>query len=185
MLPTFPSRYWSTIGLPGVFSLAGWSPRIRTGFLVPRPTQVLQSMHARCPYGTVTLCGRNFQIRSGSCMLSLLGALQPRHVLERTGLGSAPFARHYSGYRLFLSLPQGTKMFQFPWFAPSIRMVTGLQPAGLPHSDVRGSFPVCRSPRLFAAYHVLPRLRKPRHPPFALISFPFLAAITAAINQRN
>ena len=52
--------YWSTIGLPGVFSLAGWSPRIRTGFLVPRPTQVVPSTHARCPYGTVTLCGRCF-----------------------------------------------------------------------------------------------------------------------------
>ena len=50
-------------------------------------------------------------------------------------------------------------------------MVTGLQPAGLPHSDMRGSIPVCGSPRLFAAYHVLPRLRKPRHPPFALLSF--------------
>ena len=39
VLFTFPSRYWSTIGLPGVFSLAGWSPRIRTGFHVSRPTQ--------------------------------------------------------------------------------------------------------------------------------------------------
>ena len=36
---------------------------------------------------------------------------------------------------------------------------------------MRGSFPVCRSPRLFAAYHVLPRFRKPRHPPFALTLF--------------
>ena len=105
---------------------------------------------------------------------SLCQALQPRHVRKRTGLGSTPFARHYSGYRLFLSFPQGTKMFQFPWFAPSSQMVTGLQPAGLPHSDIRGSIPVCKSPRLFAAYHVLLRLRKPRHPPFALNSFPFL-----------
>ena len=40
MLPTFPSRYWSTIGLPGVFSLAAWSPQIQTGFHVSRPTQV-------------------------------------------------------------------------------------------------------------------------------------------------
>lgn len=47
--------------------------------------------------------------------------------------------------------------------------VTGLQPAGLPHSDIRGSNLVCRSPRLFAAYHVLLRLWEPRHPPYALI----------------
>ena len=50
-------------------------------------------------------------------------------------------------------------------------MVTGLQPAGFPHSDMRGSIPVCGSPRLFAAYHVLLRFRKPRHPPFALLLF--------------
>lgn len=49
--------------------------------------------------------------------------------------------------------------------------MTGLQPAGLPHSDIPGSKPVCGSPGLFAAYHVLPRLLKPRHPPFALLSF--------------
>ena len=33
-----------------------------------------------------------------------------------------------------------------------------LQHSGLPHSDIRGSIRVCRSPRLFAAYHVLLRL---------------------------
>ena len=49
--------------------------------------------------------------------------------------------------------------------------VTGLQPAGLPHSDIRGSIRVCQSPRLFAAYCVLHRLQEPRHPPYALIYF--------------
>ena len=39
VLFTFPSRYWFAIGLPGVFSLAGWAPRIRTGLHVSRPTQ--------------------------------------------------------------------------------------------------------------------------------------------------
>ena len=58
---------------------------------------------------------------------------------------------------MFLSLPAGTKMFQFPAFAPAVQ-VTGLQPAGFPHSDIRGSTRVCQSPRLFAAYHVLLRL---------------------------
>ena len=41
---------------------------------------------------------------------------------------------------------------------------------GLPHSDILGSKRVCRSPRLFAAYHVLHRLPVPRHPPCALSS---------------
>ena len=39
VLFTFPSRYWFTIGLTGVFSLTGWCPQIQTGFLRPRPTQ--------------------------------------------------------------------------------------------------------------------------------------------------
>ena len=51
--------------------------------------------------------------------VALCRLLQPRHVRKHIGLGSAPFARHYSGYRFFLSSPPGTKMFQFPGFAPS------------------------------------------------------------------
>ena len=42
---------------------------------------------------------------------------------------------------------------------------------GLPHSEIHGSNLVCKSPRLFAAYHVLRRLQEPRHPPYALIYF--------------
>ena len=61
-------------------------------------------------------------------------------------------------------------MFQFPSFALTMS-VTHLQCAGLPHSDITGSIPVCSSPVLFAAYHVLRRLQKPRHPPFALVTF--------------
>ena len=96
--------------------------------------------------------------------------LQPRHVRKHIGLGSSLFDRHYWGNRLFLSSPPGTKMFQFPGFAQLIA-VHGLQPCGLPHSDMSGSRPVCGSPDLFAAYHVLLRLPKPRHPPYALLLF--------------
>ena len=69
------------------------------------------------------------------------------------------------------SLPAGTKMFQFPAFASLIRGIAGLQPAGLSHSEIRGSRDICSSPRLIAAYHVLHRLREPRHPPCALSYF--------------
>ena len=41
----------------------------------------------------------------------------------------------------------------------------GLRPAGFPHSDIRGSQGICPSPRLFAAYHVLRRLREPKASP--------------------
>ena len=75
------------------------------------------------------------------------------------------------------SLPAGTKMFQFPAFALLKREVLGLQPSGLPHSEISGSMVVCTYPKLIAAYHVLLRLLEPRHPPFALV-FLFLSCST-------
>ena len=57
VLFTFPSQYWFTIGLPILFSLAGWTPRILTGLLVSRHTQVPDGITDNYPYGTVTLCG--------------------------------------------------------------------------------------------------------------------------------
>ena len=59
--------------------------------------------------------------------------------------------------------------------------VTGLQPAGLPHSDIHGSRDICSSPWLFAAYRVLHRLREPRHPPSALAYF-LLAALIVRVD---
>src|SRR5215210_9192850 len=47
--------------------------------------------------------------------------------------------------------------------------MTGSRPAGLPHSAISGSPRVCHSPELLAAYHGLPRLRVPRHPPHAFL----------------
>ena len=49
--------------------------------------------------------------------------------------------------------------------------VTDLLSAGLPHSDICGSTLFCKSPQLFAAYHVLLSLQEPRHPPYALYYF--------------
>ena len=46
MLFTFPSRYWYTIGLTGVFSLAGWARQIRAGLLVSRVTQDTTKLHS-------------------------------------------------------------------------------------------------------------------------------------------
>ena len=39
VLFTFPSQYWYTIGLSGVFSLTGWCRQIQAGFLRSRLTQ--------------------------------------------------------------------------------------------------------------------------------------------------
>ena len=45
-----------------------------------------------------------------------------------------------------------------------------MPPEGLPHSEIPGSKPVCGSPRLIAACHVLHRFSAPRHPPSTLSS---------------
>ena len=84
------------------------------------------------------------------------------------------------------SLPAGTKMFQFPAFALCHCIVTVLQTAGLSHSEILGSRVICTYPRLIAAYHVLHRLREPRHPPCALFYFlRIFLAITCSENRSS
>ena len=65
-------------------------------------------------------------------------------------------------------------MFQFrrfPTYAYFVqRTLTEYCSAGFPHSEIPGSVPMCGSPRLIAACHVLLRLSMPRHSPCALIS---------------
>ena len=172
MLFTFPSRYWFAIGLPGVFSLAGWSRRIRAGFLVPRVTQDytrsrLVSITGLSP--SADELSRTFFSRSEYHNVLLL----PRTGVATSAVWALPRSLATTGgiIKLF-SLPGGTKMFQFPPFASlqSVR-ITGLQPAGLSHSEIPGSMVICTYPRLIAAYHVLHRLREPRHPPDALTFF--------------
>ena len=54
--------------------------------------------------------------------------------------------------------------------------MTGVLPAGFPHSDICGSKIICISPQLFAAYHVFLRLLVPRHPPCALFCLTFVSS---------
>ena len=65
-------------------------------------------------------------------------------------------------------------MFQFrrfPSYAYLIqRRMTEYCSAGFPHSEISGSWPICGSPKLIAACHVLHRLLMPRHSPCALIN---------------
>src|SRR5574344_1109218 len=98
------------------------------------------------------------------------GALQPRARLDAPGLGSAAFAHHYSRYHCCFLLLRLLRCFSSAGSPPHSGMA-GLLPAGLPHSDIRGSKPIGGSPRLFAACRVLLRLREPRHPPCALSGF--------------
>ena len=172
MLFTFPSRYSFAIGLPGVFSLAGWSRRIRAEFLVLRVTQDatrprLASFTGLSP--SVVGLSRTFYSRYRYHDV----VLQPRRCIATATVWALPRSLATTGgiIRLF-SLPAGTKMFQFPAFAsaPKVQIIT-LQVIGLSHSEILGSKVICTYPRLIAAYHVLHRLREPRHPPDALTFF--------------
>ena len=89
-------------------------------------------------------------------------------------MGYSPFARRYSGNRVFFLFLEVLRCFS----SLGSRRATygfsdgrlGITPAGFPHSGILGSKPACGSPRLIAASHALHRFLAPRHPPFALSS---------------
>ncbi len=140
-------------------------------------------------YGALTLCRRpSHAVRLPSRFVTAPGAGRPPMRAPATPaaqtlpgararrFGLFPVRSPLLGESFLLSFPAGTKMFQFPAFAPRSQRGVGIAPDGLPHSDIRGSQCICHSPPLFAACHVLLRLREPRHPPCALV-VPFISFI--------
>ena len=133
----------------------------------------------RIPLGHATLRVRgshplrpDFPDSSARVLCAMAWSYYPDAALLQRRFGLFPGRSPLLGESLLFSLPRGTKMFQFPRFASShVVMMTVLQTAGLSHSEIRGSKVICTLPRLIAAYHVLLRLREPRHPPCALFSF--------------
>ena len=130
-------------------------------------------------YRAFTFCGGSFQsLRLSPDLVTLRGsptsAPQPRTGLRQSGLGYSPFARRYSGNRVFFLFLEVLRCFS----SLGSRRATygfsdgrlGITPAGFPHSGILGSKPACGSPRLIAASHALHRFLAPRHPPFALSS---------------
>ena len=122
-------------------------------------------------YGTITLCGYPFQnIPLINYYRSAL-VLQPRAMrCHIHGLGSSAFARHYLRNHCYFLFLWVLRCFSSPR-SPTRSRVSRSSLDGLPHSDISGSRCICHSPELFAAYHVLLRLREPRHPPYALLCF--------------
>ena len=116
MLFTFPSRYSFTIGLPRVFSLAGWSRLIHAGFHVSRATQDTTrpslASHTGLSPSAVPL-SRGF--RSRDCV-PRRGPTTPDGP-EPDWFGLLPVRSPLLGESLLFSSPAGTKMFQFPAFA--------------------------------------------------------------------
>ena len=124
-------------------------------------------------YGAFTLCGAAFQpLRLTSAVRTGDGPTTPREALRPPRFGllrvRSPLLAQSLVCFLFLRV---LRCFSSPGSPPS-SMDAGLAPGGLPHSEIRGCAGICPSPRLIAACHVLLRLREPRHPSCALLSFP-------------
>ena len=171
VLFAFPSRYLSTIGRHVVFRLGGWSPRIRTGFHVSRPTWDPGGPGRAFGYGAFTRCGRTFQSVRLTSPVPCPGPATPDG--KPSGLAWCAFARHYSRNRVCFPLLWVLRCFTSPGLAPQAYLFNlrrhPIKGAGFPHSEIRGSKPVGGSPRLIAAFHVLRRLMMPRHPSCARI----------------
>ena len=124
-------------------------------------------------YGAVTLYGRAFlRVPLWIGFGTGAGPTTPGAALTPPRFGLLRVRSPLLAQSLLFSFPPGIEMFQFPGLASRFAERHALR-AGLPHSDIRGSKGICPSPRLFAACHVLLRLREPRHPSCALLSFPF------------
>ena len=145
---------------------------------VPRYSGSCPASRRFVVYGAVTLCGRSFQIFRLTCRLvtrrpcGLAGPTTPP--CKHDGLGYVRVRSPLLAESRLISVPAGTEMVHFPALpSPAYgfsRGYLGITRGGLPHSEISGSKPVCGSPELFAAYHVLHRLLAPRHSPYALSS---------------
>ncbi len=159
VLFTFPSRYYFTIGHPGVFSLTRWSLLIHTGFHVPHATRVR---------AWVLLCFRLLDSHHLGCRTQLLRLAKQHLFCSPTTPFSrfrlVPFRSPLLWESLLLSFPLATKMFQFArlslaclWIQQQFKRLT--------YSGISGSMLIFSSPKHFVACYALPRLWVPRYPP--------------------
>ena len=138
VLFAFPSRYWFTIGHHLVFSLGEWSPRIRTGFHVSRPTWDadrpdlkgfrLRGFHPLWP---------DVPVGSAIPARAMSRSLNPGRQAFRFGL--LRVRSPLLAQSRLLSPPRGTEMFHFPR---------------------------CRSCRAIFVHPAAPRVSARRVPPF-------------------
>ena len=138
---------------------------------VPRVSWYSGSRHVNSSfaYGAFTLSGWLSQNHSAKLVRSITRS-EPRNA--RIPVWALPFSlaatqeidvSFFSSGYLDVSVPRVP--FHTLWIGV---WMTGVCPAGFPHSDISGSSDICSSPKLFAAYHVFHRLLVPRHPPYAL-----------------
>src|SRR5262249_31855902 len=135
---------------------------------------------SRLYYGRGLLCVRSFQLSSTRLILcdflscAVLRPTAPREPKpSRFGLFRVRSPLLTESLICFLFL-RVLRWFTSPGLPlPAYEFGRGspeMTPEGLPHSEIPGSKPVCGSPGLIAACHVLHRFSAPRHPPPPLSS---------------
>ena len=135
-------------------------------------------------YGAFTLCGRLSQNLSARIAESIMRS-EPQRARTLVWPLSRSLAATYEIDVSFSSSPYLDVSVQaVPFHTLWIGVwMTGVCPAGFPHSDIHGSKIICISPWLFAAYHVFLRLSVPRHPPCALFCLTSsMYSVTSFIN---
>ncbi len=146
---------------------------------VPRYSGACPASRFHFVYGAITRSGGLFQRPSTMKPVDHLPALRPNR-----SYNPLVQARRFGLIRVRSPLlAESLNCFLFLWVlrwftSPRCLPLTygfsqgypGMTQGGLPHSEISGSKPVCGSPKLIAAYHVLHRLLAPRHSPYALSS---------------
>ena len=149
MLFTCPSRYSSTIGHTGVFSLGGWSPQLHATFLESMALLRNTARSSTSPSAT-GLSPSLAPLPRGLRVASLdpsAGPTTPIPQGDRFGL--RPVRSPLLGASRLISLPPGTEMFQFPGFASVRRLIPGSRPVGCPIRPPR-DLRVCAAPPSFS-----------------------------------
>ena len=130
-----------------------------------RPTQGTLQRQLTFAYGSVTLCGRPFQIVPlVDCLITPVeGPTTPRWKPPRFGL--FPFRSPLLRKSIFLSIPAGTEMFQFSAFATRDLWIQSRSVRASRDHHLFDGYP-----GLIAVFLALQSLLMPSHPPCALCS---------------
>ena len=135
VLFAFPSRYWFAIGHHLVFRLGGWSPRIRAGFHVSRPT-----WDTGRPRAGFRLRGSHplwLRFPADSPNLARATARSRNPGMQASRFGLVRFRSPLLTQSRLLSFPRGTEMFHFPRCRPE--RTTGVARNGLFDSSARAA----------------------------------------------
>ena len=126
VLFTFPSRYSFAIGLTGVFSLAGWSRRIRAGLHVPRVTQDANRPRRASRTGlSPSMVGLSRRVPLAPGVPSHGPTTPGTRTSTTPGLGCSPVARHYWGNHCCFLFLRVLRCFSSPRWPPREKSADG------------------------------------------------------------